>query len=88
MRGKFQLDEVDANDTLDSLPQYYQRYLLFATAKDVSMYKGRADAWTQKLEDMLVQATDVMQSASEVNLTITGDRDSLLNGAWRVRAGI
>jgi len=87
-RGKFELSSLTSNDTMDSLPLYYQRYLLFACAKDVSMYKGRADAWTVKLEDMLIQATDIMQSASEVNLTITGDRESLLNGAWRVRAGV
>lgn len=88
IRAKFQLDALTANDTMDSLPQYYQRYLLFATAKDVAMYKGRAEAWTPKLEEMLMQATDIMVSASEVNLEITGDRASLLNGAYRVRAGI
>lgn len=88
IRGKFQLAVLTSNDTMDSLPQYYQRYFLFATAKDVAMYKGRADAWTEKLESMLQQATEIMVSASEVNLEITGDRASLLNGAYRVRAGI
>jgi len=87
-RGKFQLSELTSNDSMDSLPAYYQRYLLFATAKDVCMYKGRAEAWTEKLESMYVQARDIMEAASEVNLAITGDRESLLNGAWRVRAGI
>lgn len=88
LRAKFQLAALTANDTMDVLPQYYQRYLLFASAKDTAMYKGRADAWTPKLEEMLQQATDVMIAASEVNLSVTGDRASLLNGAWRVRAGI
>ncbi len=88
MRGKFQLTAVTANDTLEGLPQYYIRYFLLAVAKDVAMYKGRSEAWTPKLEDMLIQATDLMQAASEVNVAITGDRESLLNGAWRVRAGI
>lgn len=88
MRGKFQLDELTANDDMSSLPQYYMRFLLLAHAKDTSFYKGRADAWTPKLEDMLMQANDIMVSSSEVNLAITGDRESLLNGAWRVRAGI
>ena len=88
LRGKFQLNEVTANDTMDSLPQYYQRYLLLAGAKDTAMYKGRAEAWTPKLEDMLIQARDQMEAASEVNLSITGDRASLLNGAWRIRSGI
>ncbi len=87
-RGKFQLNELTSNDSIDVLPLYYQRYLLFAVAKDISMYKGRADAWTDKLEAILQQATDVMVASSEVNTTITGDRASLLNGAWRVRAGI
>ena len=88
IRGKFQLNEVTANDNLDSLPQYYIRYLLFAAAKDIAMYKGRADAWTPQLETMLDEARDQMVAASEINLSITGDRASLLNGAWRVRAGI
>jgi hypothetical protein len=88
LRGKFQLPVVTSNDTLDSLPQYYQRFFLFAVAKDVAMYKGRADAWTQKLEDMYREAKDIMEGASEVNTTITGDRANLLNGSWRVRAGI
>ena len=88
LRGKFQLAELTANDTMDSLPAYYKRYLLLASAKDVALYKGRADAWTEKLEAELIKATDIMIAASEVNLSITGDRESLLNGAWRVRAGI
>ena len=88
LRAKFQLAILTPNSTLDLLPAYYLRYLLFATAKDVAMYKGRADAWTPQLEQMLKDATDIMVSSSEVNLSITGDRASLLNGAWRVRAGI
>lgn len=87
-RGKFQLNELTSNDSMDSLPLYYQRYLLFACARDVAMYKGRADAWTDKLETMYREALDVMVASSEVNLAITGDREDLLNGAWRVRAGI
>lgn len=88
LRGKFQLPELTSNDDMGLVPEYYRRYLLFASAKDISMYKGRADAWTPKLEDMLVDARDNMEAASEVNLSITGDEQSLLNGAWRVRAGI
>lgn len=87
-RGKFQLPVLTANDDMSSLPQYYIRFLLFAVAKDVAMYKGRADAWTDKLEMMYRESKDVMESASEVNLSIKGDEQSLLNGAWRVRAGI
>ena len=88
LRGKFQLDALTSNDLMNVLPDYYQRYFLFAVAKDVAMYKGRADAWTPKLEEMYREAKDIMESASEVNLSVVGDRASLLNGAWRVRAGI
>jgi hypothetical protein len=52
------------------------------------MYKGRAEAWTPKLEQFYEEAYDIMVSTSEINLSITGDEQSLLNGAWRVRAGI
>lgn len=88
VRGKFQFPPFTANSDLSSLPQYYIRYLLFAVAKDVSMYKGRSSAWTPILESMLREAQDIMEASSEVNLSITGDEQSLLNGAWRVRAGI
>jgi hypothetical protein len=88
IRGKFQLTNLTSNDTMDSLPGYYYRYFLFAVAKDTALYKGRADAWTDKLEMAYREAKDNMEAASEVNLSITGDRASLLNGAWRVRAGI
>jgi len=87
-RGKFQLTDLTANDDMSSLPEYYIRFLLFAVAKDVSLYTGRSEAWTQKLEDIYRESKDVMESASEVNLSIVGDEQSLLNGAWRVRAGI
>lgn len=87
-RGKFQLSELNKDSDMSSLPQYYIRFLLFAAARDIAMFKGRAEAWTEKLEMLYSQALDVMESASEVNLSITGDEQSLLNGAWRVRAGI
>ncbi len=88
VRGKFQLNELTANDTIDSLPQYFRRYLQFAVGKDIAMYKGRADAWTDKLESILQKAEMDMIAASEVNLSITGDEASLLNGSWRVMAGV
>lgn len=88
VRGKFQIYELDANDDMSVVPQYYRRFLLFATAKDVALYKGRADAWTEKLEMQYQEAYNKMVAASEVNLTVCGDEESLLNGAWRVRAGI
>jgi hypothetical protein len=88
VRGKFQLTQVTANDTLDGLPQYFIRYLLPAVAKDVSLYTGRSEAWTPVLEQMLTEARDQMIAASEMNLSIVGTTASLLNGAYRVRAGI
>lgn len=87
-RGKFQLPSISANDDMSSLPQYYIRFLLFAVARDVALMSGRAEAWTPILEERYREAKDVMESASEVNLSIAGDEQSLLNGAWRVRAGI
>lgn len=88
LRAKFQLPDFTANDTMAALPLYYTRYLLFALAKDISLYKGRAEAWTERLEMAYREAKDAMEGASEVNLSITGDRASLLNGAWRVRSGL
>lgn len=88
MRAKFQLTNFTANDDMSSLPSYYSRYLKFAVAKDIALYKGRSEAWTEKLEQTYREAKDIMEASSEVNLTITGARASLLNGAWRVRSGI
>jgi hypothetical protein len=87
-RGKFQLNTLSSNDNLSVLPQYYIRFLLFAVARDVAMYKGRSEAWTEKLEALYMESKDVMEAASEVNLSIAGDEQSLLNGNWRVMAGI
>ena len=87
MRAKFQLPKITANTDLSSLPAYYQRYFMFAVARDIAPYKGRADAWTPSLERLYVEARDQMEAASEINVAITGDRDSLLNGAWRVKSG-
>jgi hypothetical protein len=87
-RGKFQKLPLTANDTLESLPEYQELFLLYATAKYVSKFKGRSGAWTDDLEAEYRELKDQMEAASEVNLTIAGDEQSLLNGAWRVRAGI
>lgn len=88
LRAKFQLTALTSNSDMSSLPGYYSRYLKFALAKDMALYMGRADAWTDKLEQTYREAKDIMEASSEVNLTITGDRASLLNGAYRVRAGV
>lgn len=88
LRGKFQLTDLTSNDTLDGLPGYYYRFFLLAVARDVCLYKGRSEAWTDKLEGRYEEAKDIMEAASEVNTSIVGERESLLNGSWRVRAGI
>lgn len=86
--GKFQLDEFTSNDDMSALPQYSMRFFSLALARDLALYKGRTDAWTDKLEAQFQAAEDVMNSASAVNVAIEGDRDTLLNGYWRVRAGV
>jgi hypothetical protein len=88
LRGKFQLTNLTSNSDLSSLPDYYTRFFLLAVARDISLYKGRAAAWTEMLEQTYREAKDVMEASSEVNLSIVGDRESLLNGSWRVRSGI
>lgn len=87
-RCKLQFSEFTSNSDMNVLPQNYIRFFLFAVARDVCLYKGRAEAWTPKLEQMYQETKDIMEASSEVNLSITGDEQSLLNGAWRVRAGI
>lgn len=86
--GKFELSSLGENGNMSVLPNYYQRYLKFALAKDIAMYKGRSEAWTEKLEDMLKAAKMDMESVSTVNLTIDVASESLLNGRWRVQAGV
>jgi hypothetical protein len=86
--GKFQLPNVTENDNMGLIPTYYIRYLRFALAKDLAVYKGRMQAWNQQLEDMLVKAEQDMMAASSVNLNIETEQESYLNGSWRVRAGV
>lgn len=87
-RGKFQKLPLTSNDTLEGLPEYQELFLLYAVAKYVAKFKGRSGAWTQDLEMDYRELKAKMEAASEVNLSIAGDEQSLLNGAWRVRAGI
>ena len=89
IRGKFQLPPyASTDDTMATLPGYYNRYLMFALAKDLAMFKGRMSAWTQSLEDELIRVTNLIAATSEINLAIVGDEESLLNGSWRVKAGV
>jgi hypothetical protein len=88
VRGKFELAELTSNDTMAAVPNYYLRPLQFALAKDLSFYKGRSEAWTDKLESVYRECIDDMITNSEVNVSIMKDTPSQLNGANRVRAGI
>lgn len=87
-RGKFQKVILTSNDTLEGLPDYFELFFLYAVAKYVCKFKGRGSAWTDDLEADYRELEAEMEAASEVNLAIAGDEQSLLNGAWRVRAGI
>lgn len=87
-RGKFQKTPLTSSDDLSGLPQYFIMYLFYAVARDVANFKGRGSAWTPNLENRFQELSAKMEGASEVNLSIAGDEQSLLNGAWRVRAGI
>lgn len=88
LRGKFQLPLLTVNDDLSEVPEYYHLYFMYATAKYVSKFKGRGSAWTPDLEAEYRELKDNMEAASEVNLSIAGDQQSLLNGHWRIKAGI
>lgn len=87
-RGKFSLLPLTANSDLSSLPDYYQLFFLYAVGKYVAQFKSRGMAWTPDLEANYRELKDIIEASSEVNLSIAGDEQSLLNGAFRVRAGI
>jgi hypothetical protein len=87
-RGKFKLPPLTANSDLSGVPDYYILYFLYAVGKYVAQFKSRNSAWTPDLEATYRELKDNIEGASEVNLSIAGDEQSLLNGAFRVRAGI
>ncbi len=87
-RGKFQLPTLTVDDDMGIIPQYQTMFLLFAVAKDVCLFKSRAGAWTPELNARYMELKENMEGASEINLTITGSDRAMLNGAWRVKAGI
>lgn len=86
--GKFELASLNSNSNMAGLPNYYQRFLKLALARDLAFYKARSEAWTDKLDKQLLVAMDDMESVSEINLNVTNPIDNQLNGAYRVRAGI
>jgi hypothetical protein len=89
IRAKFQVDELTTNDTMESLPNYYMRYLKFALASDLADYKGRSEAWTPKLEQRLKEAKSDMIAASAINLDVVSDDMSVTAAAkWRLISGV
>jgi len=86
--GKFQLSQITENSDMSFLPAYYQMFFQFATAKYLAFVKGRADAWTQPLEEMYLKAESDIKAVTPFNLTLQSSDESMLNGSWRVRSGI
>jgi hypothetical protein len=86
--GKFQLPPLGQNDTMSIIPQYALKYLKIALAQELSFYKGRSEAWTDKLQKRYNDARQEMEAASSLNLVVDTSNESYLNGAWRVRSGI
>jgi len=86
--GKFELSTLGINDSMSGFAAYYIRYLQFALAREICIYKARDTAWTPLLQKMYDDATEDMESTSSMNLNIESDYESLLNGSWRVRAGV
>lgn len=86
--GKFELPDFTETSSMEALPGYYQRFLQLALAKDLAMYKGRMSAWTEGLEKEYLKSEANTIAVSAVNLVIQTENESLLNGAYRVRAGV
>lgn len=86
--GKWQLSQLTANSTMQSLPTFSIKFYKLALARELAFYKGRSEAWTDKLERMYQQALDDMIAFSPINLEVEGIHEDLLNGKWRVIAGI
>lgn len=86
--GKFEKQVLTSNDTMAGFPLYFIRFLHLAVARDLAIYKSRMQAWTSDLENRYVLALRDMESASQVNLEVNSPDENMLNGAYRVRAGI
>ena len=86
--AKFELIAFTLNDDMSALPDYMYLFLQFAVGKYLSFYKGRAEAWTEKLETEYLRLKSTIESTSTQNLDINVNQESWLNGAWRVKAGI
>jgi len=89
IRAKFEVSEFNSNDTMDTLPKYYKRFLKLALSSDLADYKGRSEAWTPKLEQRLKEARSEMIAASPINLSVVSDDTNTTPAAkWRVISGV
>lgn len=86
--GKFEMPYLLPTSTMEGFPLYYYRFLKYALAREISFFKGRSNAWDEKLESRYQELVKEMESVSTVNLVVNSANESYLNGAWRVRAGI
>lgn len=86
--GKFETTTLIENDTMSNFPNYYIPYLQFAVAKYLCAFKGRAAAWTDFLEKQYDDFKKDIESVSTVNVVIQSANESMLNGFWRVKAGV
>lgn len=87
LRGKFSVQNLLPNDTLDELPAYAKRFYLLALARELAIFKSRNEAWTPDLESRYLEAKKEMVSLSPINLTLRTTTGNFLNGAARVRSG-
>lgn len=88
LQGKWQIPRLRSTDDMSAVPEYYIRFLMFATAKDIAFSKGRSEAWTEKLEAEYRDARDEMVGVSDVNLELNYQDNVMLAGAARVKAGV
>lgn len=86
--GKFELPQLTSNDTMSLLPDYITNFLQFAVGKLYAAYKGRSQAWSPFLESQLTEFRQDIEAVSTVNVVVQTENESLLNGSWRVRAGV
>jgi hypothetical protein len=86
--GKFEFAEVGLLTNMSFIPRSYHRFLYFALARDLALWKSRQDAWTDKLEQRYNEALSNVIATSPVDLTIIEETPFMLNGSWRVEAGV
>ena len=86
--GKFELAYISESMDVSTLPDYFLLFFEYACAKYTAFHKGRAKSWTKELEDTYEGLRSDIVAISPINLVIKQSNDNMLNGAYRVRAGI